>query len=57
VFDRPQQPFRRDFEGDDAAGRYLFTSGRRQDAGRTITVEECDDSGCFESGYASLLEP
>ena len=28
-------------------GRYLLTSGRRGDAGRTIEVEACDDSECW----------
>jgi hypothetical protein len=30
------------------AGRYLITSGRPSDAGRTIEIEECDEPLCLE---------
>jgi hypothetical protein len=39
------------------AGRdgYLVTTGRRQDAGRVIEVEECDEATCLEVDYGSVL--
>jgi hypothetical protein len=32
-------------------GRYLVTTGRRQDPGRTILVEQCDDQSCLEMAF------
>jgi hypothetical protein len=32
-------------------GLYLVTTGRRQDPGRTIWVEQCDDETCLEVAF------
>jgi hypothetical protein len=36
-------------------GRYFITTGRPGDAGRLITVEDCDETACLEAGYGSML--
>jgi hypothetical protein len=38
-------------------GRYLVTTGRPNDAGRLIAVEDCDDPDCLEVTCKSRLEP
>jgi hypothetical protein len=38
-------------------GRYFITTGRPGDAGRLITVEDCDDADCFAAAGDLMLEP
>jgi hypothetical protein len=35
-------------------GRYLLTTGHRQDAGRIIEVEECGEAECLERKHGSM---
>jgi hypothetical protein len=37
-------------------GRYLITTGRSNDAGRMIAVEECEDGDCLEAAYDSMVD-
>jgi hypothetical protein len=37
-------------------GRYFITTGRPGDAGRLITVEDCDETDCLAAGSGSTLE-
>ena len=36
-------------------GRYLLTTGRRQDPGRIIEVEGCGEAECLEREFGSLI--
>jgi hypothetical protein len=37
-------------------GRYFITSGRSGDAGRLITVEDCDEAECLTVTHRSMLQ-
>jgi hypothetical protein len=35
-------------------GRFLISTGRPSDPGRTIEVEECDDPACIQTARGSV---